>query len=284
MYTSQTLDYSTNLYYYHARYYDPQTGHFISADSAEGPNRYAYVAGNPISRNDPSGKSLKVPLGMTEEELAYEGQEPENFWQELEQFGISLAYSASPWIPEKWAAKLSGTQKASMNLSSSLMMVSMVSGPAGLPKESRVLDWVKRLTEESHAQFRKLKPFSLNRAKIISGTVMNEVFESGVGKAIRSQAWDEAIGQMGKAGLTVEAVEPSVLRNLGKGVSNQATVQGNRLLIEKAVLEQGGKKLGVELFHEYTSWWAQQRGWERGLPQFSYATRIADAIANLISW
>ena len=287
LYTSQTLDPSTNLYYYHARYYNPQTASFLSADSAEGPNRYAYVAGNPISRNDPSGKSLKVPLrmlGMTEEDLAYEGQEPENFWQELEQFGVSLAYSVSPWIPEKWEAKLGGTQKASMNLNSSLMMVSMVSAPAALPTESRVFDWVKKLTEEGHTQFKKLQPFSSNRARVVLDRVMREVFESDIGEAIRSQAWDEAIGQMGKAGLTVEAVEPSVLRNLGKGVSNQATVQGNKLLIEKAVLQQGGKELGTELFHEYTAWWAQQRGWERGIQQFSYATRIADAIANLISW
>lgn len=55
LYTSQKQDRETNLYYYHARYYNPQTGHFISADQAEGPNRYAYVGNNPVMKNDPTG-------------------------------------------------------------------------------------------------------------------------------------------------------------------------------------------------------------------------------------
>ena len=54
-FTGQILDDSTGLYYYNARYYNPYTGTFISADSVEGPNRYAYAAGNPINKNDPSG-------------------------------------------------------------------------------------------------------------------------------------------------------------------------------------------------------------------------------------
>jgi len=80
LYTSQTLDDSTNLYYYRARYYNPTTAHFLSADSAEGPNRYAYVAGNPISRNDPSGRqSSPIPIEkkpwFIEQELIPEAKE-----------------------------------------------------------------------------------------------------------------------------------------------------------------------------------------------------------------
>jgi len=55
LYTSQILDPSTELYFYNARYYNPKTASFISADAAQGPNRYAYVAGNPISKTDPTG-------------------------------------------------------------------------------------------------------------------------------------------------------------------------------------------------------------------------------------
>ncbi|MFA6250291.1 MAG: RHS repeat-associated core domain-containing protein [Candidatus Shapirobacteria bacterium] len=54
LYTGQIKD-NTGLYYYNARYYDPHLGVFISADYAQGPNRYAYVGGNPIMKNDPSG-------------------------------------------------------------------------------------------------------------------------------------------------------------------------------------------------------------------------------------
>jgi RHS repeat-associated protein len=48
-----------NLYYMRARYYDADTGRFISEDPAgfvDGPNLYAYVGGNPINAVDPSGR------------------------------------------------------------------------------------------------------------------------------------------------------------------------------------------------------------------------------------
>jgi len=61
LYTGQRKDDSSNLYFYNARYYNPQTSHFISADKAEGPNRYAYVGNNPVMRNDPSGNQSASP-------------------------------------------------------------------------------------------------------------------------------------------------------------------------------------------------------------------------------
>jgi RHS repeat-associated protein len=50
-------DPATGLDYYGARYYDPQAGQFISADSDDGGglNRYAYVKGNPETRQDVDG-------------------------------------------------------------------------------------------------------------------------------------------------------------------------------------------------------------------------------------
>jgi|GEM_PF-6189020 len=55
LYTGQRKDTSSNLYFYNARFYNPNSSHFISGDKAEGPNRYAYVGNNPIMKNDPSG-------------------------------------------------------------------------------------------------------------------------------------------------------------------------------------------------------------------------------------
>ena len=62
-YTGQRADAATGLDYYGARYYDPVVGQFTSADDVLpgdgldpwGLSRYAYVEGNPISRNDPTG-------------------------------------------------------------------------------------------------------------------------------------------------------------------------------------------------------------------------------------
>jgi RHS repeat-associated protein len=61
-YTGQIIDDETGLYYYGARYYDPQLGRFIQPDttvqSAATPqtlNRYAYCGNNPLNNVDPTG-------------------------------------------------------------------------------------------------------------------------------------------------------------------------------------------------------------------------------------
>lgn len=56
-YTGREND-QTGLYFYRARYYDPQLKRFISEDPiglAGGVNQYAYVGGNPVSKVDPLG-------------------------------------------------------------------------------------------------------------------------------------------------------------------------------------------------------------------------------------
>lgn len=57
-YTGREND-GTGLMYYRARYYDPVLKRFVSEDpiglSGGDTNFYAYVAGNPITRNDPEG-------------------------------------------------------------------------------------------------------------------------------------------------------------------------------------------------------------------------------------
>jgi RHS repeat-associated protein len=60
-YTGQEEDRETGLYYYKARYYDPEIARFIEPDTYQNPNSlfglnsYMYVEGNPIKYNDPSG-------------------------------------------------------------------------------------------------------------------------------------------------------------------------------------------------------------------------------------
>ena len=57
-YTGREPD-GTGLIYYRARYYDPQTGRFISRDPAgmpDGVNRYVYVGNDPVNFTDPSGE------------------------------------------------------------------------------------------------------------------------------------------------------------------------------------------------------------------------------------
>ena len=68
-FTGQRFDSTTGLMYYGARYYDPTSGRFISADSvvnnATGDDAYAYVADNPETMNDPTGHRLDLGDGDT---------------------------------------------------------------------------------------------------------------------------------------------------------------------------------------------------------------------------
>lgn len=69
-YRGYYYDKETGLYYLNARYYDPGTGRFISADDAayldpnnvNGLNLYAYCGNNPVMNVDPSGRFSLTPL------------------------------------------------------------------------------------------------------------------------------------------------------------------------------------------------------------------------------
>ncbi len=58
-YTGREFDTETSLYYYRARYYDPQSGRFLSEDPINfraGVNFYLYVYNRPVRLRDPKGK------------------------------------------------------------------------------------------------------------------------------------------------------------------------------------------------------------------------------------
>jgi RHS repeat-associated protein len=57
-FTGREFDPETGLYFYRARYYDPQAGRFMAEDPTGfegGVNFYAYVGNNPVNYVDPSG-------------------------------------------------------------------------------------------------------------------------------------------------------------------------------------------------------------------------------------
>ena len=63
-YTGQVLDDVTGLYYYNARYYDPELGRFIQPDdripdlsNPQSYNRYSYCINNPLRYTDPDGRA-----------------------------------------------------------------------------------------------------------------------------------------------------------------------------------------------------------------------------------
>ena len=59
-YTGAVIDPETGLYYMNARYYDPETGRFISQDTYRGDGEafwhlYMYCDGDPVNNTDPTG-------------------------------------------------------------------------------------------------------------------------------------------------------------------------------------------------------------------------------------
>jgi RHS repeat-associated protein len=69
-FTGQILDPESGLYYYGARYYDPELGRFISPDpivpspgDPQSLNRYSYVRNNPVKYIDPTGHSFWSAIG-----------------------------------------------------------------------------------------------------------------------------------------------------------------------------------------------------------------------------
>lgn len=69
-YTGQIYDKASGLYYYNARYYNPNDGRFITQDTYRGESAepdtlhlYAYCANNPINYTDPSGHRANLNFG-----------------------------------------------------------------------------------------------------------------------------------------------------------------------------------------------------------------------------
>ena len=70
LFTGQRLD-GTGLYFYNARYYDPEIGRFISPDTIvpnpanpQSLNRYSYCLNNPLKYVDPSGHDSDAKVAL----------------------------------------------------------------------------------------------------------------------------------------------------------------------------------------------------------------------------
>jgi len=67
--TTKEYDPDSRLYYFHARWYDPETGRFISRDPLSNPGGervltpYTYCLNNPLRLVDPSGRAFDCPSG-----------------------------------------------------------------------------------------------------------------------------------------------------------------------------------------------------------------------------
>ena len=82
LYRGEQFDSDLGLYYLRARYYNPQTGRFLSRDPEEGVptdpktlHKYLYAGGDPVNLKDPTGRDyvgyVEISTGLSFSEFAY---------------------------------------------------------------------------------------------------------------------------------------------------------------------------------------------------------------------
>lgn len=72
MFAGKELDTDTGLYYYNARWYDPQLGRFITEDPIrDGVNWFVYVNNNPLKFIDPSGLNPQILIEAANKVIPY---------------------------------------------------------------------------------------------------------------------------------------------------------------------------------------------------------------------
>ncbi|HEX6686665.1 MAG TPA: SpvB/TcaC N-terminal domain-containing protein, partial [Candidatus Limnocylindrales bacterium] len=99
-YTGKEIDPETNLYYYGARYYDPRTGQWQSADPAlpdmaedsTDLSTYLYAAGNPITFNDPDGRQPKPASKTVFHPGVMHNHQPTGKWADVQADTKSAAF------------------------------------------------------------------------------------------------------------------------------------------------------------------------------------------------
>ena len=84
-FTGQRLESMIGLYFYNSRWYDPEAGRFVQADTmipqgqgVQGWDRYAYVNNNPVKYADPSGHDLEQIIFNKRGELPKETRRPQS--------------------------------------------------------------------------------------------------------------------------------------------------------------------------------------------------------------
>lgn len=78
IFTGREYDVDLGMYYYRARWYDPEIGRFLTPDPAWSPlrpppdlNTYVYARNAPTRFTDPLGRQLVFPRGFTREEVLF---------------------------------------------------------------------------------------------------------------------------------------------------------------------------------------------------------------------
>jgi len=112
LYRGEQFDSDLGLYYLRARYYNPNTGRFLSRDPEEGQakipaslHKYLYASGDPVNRFDPRGRDSILETGAIDYDFILEtlpgviayGCAVEEIWA----FDTEVANGIDDWIAGK---------------------------------------------------------------------------------------------------------------------------------------------------------------------------------------
>jgi len=276
-FTGQRLDDETGLYYYESRYYDPDLGRFISADTVvpgagdpQAFNRYAYVRNNPVVMVDPDGHGWFIAAiigaligGISGGVMAYNNDRSAwkgAFWGGLQGF-LSGAALGTPFSSIEKQGYWWGLTRVSGGLS----LGGQVAGAAGWSEGQQALNYAAMGTAGLYAGVNVLKGikdwayenrFGFVRKDGAGDFVQSgeRVFINGVTTPLETQGrWEGALEQAWKSGADVLAYNPSsgpiadlVEAGLGKltFTSSLSRQISNRLIglngIHLAGFSQGG--------------------------------------------
>ncbi|MDE2141049.1 MAG: hypothetical protein KGJ84_01385 [Elusimicrobia bacterium] len=106
LYTGREFDSETGLYYFRARYYDPNAGSFFQADPNEFSESHYYANANPLSNIDPTGQITIPFIGWIDVGETAGQKSAEWYADKYNESGIwgkigwgSLGLAASLWTP-----------------------------------------------------------------------------------------------------------------------------------------------------------------------------------------
>jgi RHS repeat-associated protein len=214
-FTGQVFDGETGLYYYNARYYDPELGRFIQPDNAipdlgnpQTYNRYSYCLNNPLRFTDPTGHAAEAVeveprVGFITQEIL-SGQRASRA-----EMGLRTSVAISSEIRIAGAPVRNGPVRATISEQGELWAVDPAEyapkpAPAPVPQVNPEVRSAPTGNISQNAPAQQLE-FNLTgggaRAGLATGTDQ-AVFWSGIGRggAERAAAW---AGQHG--GVTLES-------------------------------------------------------------------------------